>query len=193
MRGRMLALAGLAMIAGCAGTQAHPSVGLAGKNPPGGHAHYVMTVALPSRHAANGLMARGAVNGKRWQAVIDPGLMGQDTMGCMKLGQTYHCGPQGYAAPRSVEFFECGDIGRTWQFCIGNAGVGVTNLVITFSDGTSLSLRPASAYGLRWLAFAAPRSLTVGQATAFADGSELSYTSVNGKDGLASAKWVRSR
>ena len=139
--------------------------------------HLRVTVNPPGPHAAPGLIASGLIGRSRWNlSVASP-----KTKNCMFSGagvSWYSCNgsiaPATAAQPINFEGMG-GTAGSTPDdVSFGVVWAGLASARVTLSDGTVLTLRPTEIDGLRFVAFAAPSSLTVASVTAYeADGGEI--------------------
>jgi hypothetical protein len=132
--------------------------------------HYKVTVQQLGPTAKAGLVGVGTIDNKRWQIVLSKGAGD----GCEVEQYLLTCGPNGGGAvgPRDVVLDDA-TAGAT-EFQLGNVGSDVTRVVIRLSDGSQLDLRPISAGGHRWIAFAAPLHAMV-RAESFVGVSEYAY------------------
>lgn len=150
---------------------------------------YNVTVHQPSHGSPPGQVAWGTINGKRWQVEVlaDQGL----SSGCAVIGQDLECGPAVTgAAARQVSFTSVRNGGT--QFQLAAVGAGVTKVVVTLGNGTTLDLRPTALSGKRWVGFAAPVRLPVSRAVSFAGQREIGYAiPYNGVNGATFVSWLR--
>jgi hypothetical protein len=146
--------------------------GLIHQRPPAPAApkHYTVTVTgLGS--VQRGLIGEGTIDGRRWTIVLNSS---RQNDGCSIDGFSLSCSAAGSSAAgaRQVSLGSAG--GRDIEFEYGTVGADVTGIVIQLSNGSRLNLRPVSAYGRRWVAFAAP-SLAIGRAETFVGGTLYRY------------------
>jgi hypothetical protein len=149
--------------------------------------HNKVTVQDLGSTAKGGVVGAGTINGKRWRVVLDKP-MGD---GCSPQPYLLICGST-YgvpAGPREVNLDATG--GNSTQFQLGTVGADVTRVVIRLSNGTALDLWPVSAYGVRWVAVAAPSNAIV-EAESFVGRSEYQHAIPNVTNGFAEfVAWLR--
>jgi hypothetical protein len=133
-------------------------------------------------HSPAGLIAAGTINGKTWQIVTyRPGTEGASAgQQCFStLGATFgspggskDSGPQPTMAGSvdPVQFTGSGT--GTAEASYGIVGSDVSYVAVTLSNGTVLTLRPATVYGKRYVGFIAPAG-TVVEAVAYSRRGEI--------------------
>ena len=136
---------------------------------------WVLAVYPPGPHAAPGEIAWGTVNGKRWQIVVTSGSnqVGQ----CLMVGGTPKaCGPEASATQDPslpVSFTGVGEDDLSYQF--GVVQPDVARVVVSFADGTRLTLHPYRLYRQRWVGFVVPTGLAIVSSTVYSQHAELEY------------------
>lgn len=162
---------------------------------------YTVTVQVPGPRSPAGLIASGTVNGKRWQLTASrPGAGGaaRGRQSIMASGPAFGPVPTGAdgdaLAPDSsdpVQFqgFSAGPV----QAQYGAVRAEVSYLKVRLGNGTVLTLRPASVYGVRLVGFAAPVGDTVAGVTAYSRHGEIATAiPFNDPGGFAEfAAWLK--
>ena len=147
-----------------------------------------------------GLIGSGRINGKKWTVIAQrPG-----TGGAGKNSECFY--GSGIASPNGeclqlvqlavasgfpVAFDSFGD-----DFAQAHFGVlapGVTQVTVILADGTRLVLRPAEAFGRRYVAFTVPVRLAVARIIAYSGPAELSYAIPFNSEGFIQipTPWLR--
>jgi hypothetical protein len=117
--------------------------------------------------SSDGVIAEGHIGASRWQAVftsscfwttVSPGGSGTGSA----LGPSCGGMPPLGAAPGDFETFSDG----TTAGVLGAAAQDVTYFVLTFTDGQQLKLIPVTWQGTRYVAWAAPASMTIASISA---------------------------
>ena len=148
--------------------------------------HYKVTVTTLRGSANGGVVGEGTIGTKRWRVVVNRTM----SAGCTAQGYVATCGfgDRSGVGPREVIL---GGVGNGPQFEAGTVGADITRVAIHLSNGTVLSLRPVSAYGLHWIAVAAPLH-AITWAVSFVGQSEFQYAiPYNGKGIAQFGAWLR--
>jgi hypothetical protein len=178
VRRRAAVVAGVAVVA--AGVVAVPSLRHAATEHPA--ASYSATVRPPGPHSPPGLIASGTVNGQRWQIVAGrPGAggAGRGEQIFLATGPALDSGSASTSIPTAtwksadpVLFLglSCGPT----QVQFGELRADVSSVKVRLGNGSTLTLHPATVWGVRMVAFAIPLGAPVVSATAYsAQGSEI--------------------
>jgi len=169
LRRRLAGVADLAVATAAAVAVAVPLLHAA-TSPPAGpqHPRHTVTVLPPGPHPAAGLIAAGTIDGRRWRITVSPpGTGGAPRDGlCVLALSMSSCGPASGASPSApVDFGSMSDPYRQAQY--GPVGRDVSYVTVRLGDGTVLTLRPVTVYGVRYVGFAAPTAMTIRSATAY--------------------------
>jgi len=198
MRRRAAAVAGVAAVvaAGAVGISAlaHRSASPAPATTPspvtsaGG---YTVTVQSPGPHAPAGLIASGTINGQAWKVVADqpgthragPGQQNLRLQGpafgdahqvevipALRADSTV---PVAFARPFGTIGSSPAAVKGSPQVQYGAVRTDVAYVTVRLGHGTVLTLRPATVYGTRAVAFAVPEDLTVVAVTAYSRDGEI--------------------
>lgn len=190
-RRRLTAFAGIAAVV-AAGVVGYPALthNQPAPRPPVTSRHTPsVTDVPPGPHAAKGEIATGTIYGKPWQLVtgkpgtrgmppaLSPGqqqcFVASGSAGISQAEPLMQCLPNlapDAAAP--VDFTELG-AGAGTELSIGRVLAGVRYVTVDLSDGTRLTLIPASVDGARYVAFAMPGTLTVESANAYLGNGQI--------------------
>jgi len=156
-----------------AGVVAVPSLRHAATEHPA--ASYSATVRPPSPHSPPGLIASGTVNGQRWQIVAGrPGAggAGRGQQIFLATGPALASGSVSTSVPTAalksadpVLFIglSCGPT----QVQFGELRADVSSVTVRLGNGSTLTLHPATVWGVRMVAFAIPMGAPVVSATAY--------------------------
>lgn len=152
----------------------------------GRHPTYTVTVRAPGPHAQAGLVASGTINGQSWGVVVDSPDAGQQNIrfegSAFGDAQAVESGPALRADSAVPVSFgpPFGSIGSSPAAIEGNPQVqygavrgDVSYLKVRLDNGAVLTLHPATVYGIRAVAFAAPENATIASVTAYARGGEI--------------------
>jgi hypothetical protein len=158
------------------------------------HKHVSVTVVPPGPRAHAGTIATGTIDGQSWQVYRDkPKANGAPGQQCVAAsGPAFgaltqplqDCGAAQPVRSDPVDWqgLACDGYG---QASFGAVRADVSYVLVKLSDGTELKLIPVKVYGLRYVAFASPASLSVASATAYlTDGQYLRAIPFNAQDGL---------
>lgn len=184
LRRRVVAAAGVAVVAviGAVAAFGPPSLHRLVSPPPATRVnHDTVTVQPPGPHSVTGLIASGTVNGKSWQiAATDPATDGlaSGEQAFVAFGTAF--GPSAVtgtgaalgaysSGPVTFAGFTSGPI----QVQYGAVQADVSYVRVRLGDGTVLTLHPVTVYGVRAVAFAAPVSAGVTNATAYSRHGEI--------------------
>lgn len=157
------------------------------------HKNPRITVQPVGRGAPHGLVAQGAIAGKRWRITLS--WQGKrlcvNTSGDLPLAGC--ASPRDYAAtwPATLE----GTGTASTEALYGIVAYQVSRIRLTLSDDVVLNLHPVRFGGRRWIALELPAQLAVTKVVAFSQSGELAYaipfTAVRG--GLPSIEtWLRA-
>jgi hypothetical protein len=169
-RRRMSAAAGLAVVA-AAGVAAPL---LLHRPPSPRPAAETVTVYPPGPGSPTGLIASGTVGSHRWRVSTDrPGsaVAGRGNQCFTALG-VLGCGPVSHASQSApVELTGTSAGGMMAEY--GPVALDVSYLTVRLATGQLLTLHPATVFGTRYVAFAAPLHLAVQRVTAYSRHGEL--------------------
>ena len=172
-RRRAVAVAAVAVVA--AGAVAVPSLRHAAAQHQPATTRYTVTVRPPGPHSPPGLVAAGTINGQRWQVTL-----GRPGGGGAGPGQQFSVvsGPafgseslidSGTAlasdGTEPVAFTATSSGSNQAQF--GAVRADVSYVTVRLGNGTLLTLHPATVWGVRVVAFAAPVGAEITAATAY--------------------------
>ena len=150
-----------------------------------------MTVEGPGPDAPVGLIASGTIDGRAWQVVVDqPGThgAGPGRQNIRPMGAVFGDARQVVSVPSlrassavPVDFgWPFGAIGSSADAIKGHPQVqygavraDVSYVKVELGNGAVLTLHPASVYGTRAVAFAAPEDATITAVTAYSDRGEI--------------------
>jgi hypothetical protein len=171
-------------------------------------ARYTATVQPPGPHSPANEIAQGTVNGKSWQVLMTK-TTGNTSAGytdCTEgLGPALGyvpvdgaCEPPRGATPADPVVFGLGmgesfkAIARAWSAAVAS---DVSYVTVTLTNGTLLTLHPATVYGRRYIAFAAPENVgAVVRLTAYSRQGEIASAvafTESGIDTFESSPWLR--
>jgi len=150
-----------------------------------------VTVEGPGPDAPVGLIASGTIDGRAWQVVVDqPGThgAGPGRQNIRPMGAVFGDARQVVSVPSlrassavPVDFgWPFGAIGSSADAIKGHPQVqygavraDVSYVKVELGNGAVLTLHPASVYGTRAVAFAAPEDATITAVTAYSDRGEI--------------------
>jgi len=198
LRRRAAVVAGVAAVV-AAGVVAVPSLRHAATEHPA--ASYSATVRPPSPHSPPGLIASGTVNGQRWQIVAGrPGAggAGRGQQIFLATGPALASGSVSTSVPTAalksadpVLFIglSCGPT----QVQFGELRADVSSVTVRLGNGSTLTLHPATVWGVRMVAFAIPLGAPVVSATAYSQRGEIATAiPFNATGGMAAfGAWLR--
>jgi hypothetical protein len=164
-------------------------------------ASYSATVRPPGPHSPPGLIASGTVNGQRWQIVAGrPGAggAGRGQQIFLATGPALDSGSASTSLPTAalkstdpVSLFGllCGPT----QVQFGTVRADVSVVRVRLGNGRTLTLHPATVWGVRMVAFAIPLGAPVVSATAYSPRGEIATAiPFNAAGGMAAfATWLR--
>jgi hypothetical protein len=136
---------------------------------------YTATVRPPGPHSTPGLIASGTVNGQRWQIVAGrPGAggAGRGQQIFLATGPALDSGSASTSVPtdllktRDPVLFLGLSCGPT-QVQFGEVRADVSTVKVRLGNGSTLTLHPATVWGVRMVAFAIPMGAPVVSATAY--------------------------
>ena len=171
--------------------------------------HYTVTVQPPGPNSAANEIAYGTVNGKTWRILMGKTTPNGTSFGsCAEMlgpafepepftGPDTGCYPPRGATPANpVAFdppaFAAGPAPQVAGLA-GEVAANVTYVTVTLTNGTVLTLQPVTAYGARYVAFAAPNGAVV-QVTAYSRRGEIARAfpfTPNGPDWILDTGWLR--
>jgi hypothetical protein len=141
--------------------------------------HYHVSVRPPGAGAPPGLVASGAINGRKWQVIVqrEKGLSGY----CYRYAAgLMNCDGDPLPRPAStgdpVSF--TGSAGTSYPVSVGTVRSDVAYLTLSFTNGQVLTLHPVDVLGSRYARFFAievPYSAAVTRVAAYSRHSELEY------------------
>jgi len=138
-----------------------------------------VTVNPPGPHSPPGLVASGLIGSEPWNVSFQSSSSGNCTSESNNLSATECTGDQGQptaAAPISFQG-EGGDGGPIpVDINVGAVWKDVVSARVELSDGTILTLRPATVDGVRFVAFASPESVPVDSVTAYSASGAIATT-----------------
>jgi hypothetical protein len=150
--------------------------------------HYTVTVQPPGPRSPAGLIASGTVNGKRWQIGVDkPGThgagRGRQYTYASGPAYTYASGSAGGTSAISAigpalradadpVAFDGGGSAPTSSL-YGAVRADVSYVKVRLGNGSVLTLRPATVYGIRAVAFAFPEGAVIVDVTAYSRHGEI--------------------
>lgn len=149
-----------------------------------GNTHYTVTVQTPGRHAQRGLIASGTVNGKRWEVLAaQPGADGAGAgyQDIKAVGPVF--GPDGVdqyipaplaAGKQDPVSFTALSSGPA-QAQLGAVRSDVSYVTVRLSNGHTLTVRPVTLYGTRYVAFALPTGAAIIDITAYSRHGEIAF------------------
>jgi len=166
-RRRISAAAGLAVVAAgaCVPYLLHR---------PAAPAATVVTDLPPGPGAAAGLIASGTAGGHRWRVVAErPGRYGEGLGDrCFMALGVLGCGPVTHPSRSApVQFTGAMAGGMAAQY--GPVAADVSYLTVQLATGQLLTLHPVTAFGTRYVAFAAARHTAISRVTAYSGSQEL--------------------
>jgi hypothetical protein len=144
-------------------------------------ASYSATVRPPGPHSPPGLIASGTVNGQRWQIVAgQPGTGGaaRGQQIFLASGPALDSGSVSTSVPtaplksKDPVVFLALSCGPT-QVQFGELRPDVSSVKIRLGNGSTLTLHPATVWGVRMVAFAIPMGAPVVSATAYSAHGEI--------------------
>jgi hypothetical protein len=198
LRRRAFVAAGVAAVV-AAGLVGVPALRHAATENPA--ASYSATVRPPGPHSTPGLMASGTVNGQRWQIVAGrPGAggAGRGQQIFLATGPALASGSASTSLPTNmvtttdpVSFIglSCGPT----QVQFGGVRADVSLVKVRLGNGSTLTLRPATVWGVRMVAFAIPLGAPVVSATAYSPQGQIATAiPFNAAGGMATfATWLK--
>jgi len=181
-------------------------------SPAPANSHYTVTVYPPGPHTPANEIAYGTVNGKSWRILMSKtiGVINGQSGDCTiwsgpafgeapgYLPSNEGCQPPSGATPADPVVYGLGMGGFIGEIAQGySAAVApdVSYVTVTLTNGTVLTLHPATVYGSRYIAFALPSAFgTVTRVTAYSRRGEIAST-VPENDSVPSvfvgAVWLR--
>jgi hypothetical protein len=162
---------------------------------------YTSTVRPPGPHSPPGLIASGTVNGQRWQIVAGrPGAggAGRGQQIFLATGPALASGSVSTSVPTAVLTskdpalligLSCGPT----QVQFGAVQPDVSAVTVRLGSGRTLTLHPATVWGVRMVAFAIPLGAPVVSATAYSAHGEIATAiPFNATGGMATfGSWLR--
>jgi hypothetical protein len=150
--------------------------------------HYTVTVQPPGSHSPAGLIASGTVNGKAWRIGVDqPGThgagRGRQDVYASGPAFTYASGSAGGTSALSgtgpalradtdpVAFDGGGSAPTTSLY--GAVRADVSYVKVTLGNGTVVTLRPVTVYGVRAVGLAYPANAVIDAVTAYSRHGEI--------------------
>lgn len=137
-----------------------------------------ITVTQLGPRAANGVIAAGTVNGKRWQVRLTK----KKNRTCWSRR---HRGwapnsdcvePVGYSLKHWYGYAAPGWIWTFWPAIFGPVKPDVARVTMRLSDGVVLNLRPVEAYGRHWIGIVLPRRLAPVKVVAYSRDAEIAHS-----------------
>jgi hypothetical protein len=197
VRARRLGIAaGLAVAVIAAAIAAPALLGVHGRPPPAGHAHYRLTVHPPEPGSPRGLIAYGTVDGRRWRVTGFERRHHGHHIVCFTASAT-HC-MEGGPAPASRHgppADQLAEIGTRPKFEIGVVRNDIAYLRVSLSNAQTLTLRPVSLFGRKYasyVAFAVPYAAAVRRISAYSQRSELAYAvPLTAAGHVVADRWLR--
>ncbi len=197
LRRRAAVAAGVAAVV-AAGLVAVPSLRHTATERPA--ASYSATVRPPGSHSPPGLIASGTVNGQRWQIVAGrPGAggAGRGEQIFLATGPALDSGSASTSVPTAalkskdpVVFLglSCGPT----QVQFGELRADVSSVKVNLGNGSTLTLHPATVWGVRMVAFAIPMGAPVVSATAYSAHGDIATAIPFNGGGMANfGTWLR--
>jgi hypothetical protein len=162
--------AGLAVVIGLGA--ALPSIVRHSPAPPQpvGPPHYRITVRPPAKGAPAGLIATGAINGKKWSVtLLRSG--GGSTVAQIPGYSYYNVG----GSPDGNPAYLTQNSDQVRASAVGTVARNVTRLTLQMANGTLLDLHPVAYRGQRWVAVMLPARLPVLDVVAYSGSGEIAH------------------
>jgi hypothetical protein len=135
--------------------------------------HPKVTVGFVGRGAPHGLIAEGAINGKKWRITLS-WYAKQLCVGTSGEVPQAGCGPlSSYAATWPATIDASG--GGSTNALFGIVATQVSRVSVELSDGVVLDLQPVRFSRYRWIGVELPTKLAVVNAVAYSRSRELAY------------------
>jgi hypothetical protein len=172
MRRLISAAAGLAVVV--AGVVVIPMLLQRHVASPAARLHYKITVEPVGKSAPRGLIGHGVTDGKHWSVSVSGSRQSPTiTSGPVSSFMGGFTGPVVQGWPASLNSRPGGQ--NSLVAISGTVNRSVTRIAISLPDGQSLSLKPVTWKGYRWVAVVIPARVRIVRAVAYAGNTELGY------------------